>query len=177
MPKKDEPNSERTAKSRRIPPRDGAGDDPSDLLPSRFTPPSSAGAHQSGAGRDPAGARLRRSGWTRLNVAATDDLLKAAGYPANFESMGVYLAADPGREEIAGRLVAGKYRNLSPLRYSRQNRTMVIYLHTIFKDFPQLRPSGEKWVTVVARTESGISFIVIQLGLALSRRRGPRTEA
>lgn len=181
MSRENEPGPEQSAsgpanapESRHGPSEDGHDADPSGLLPRRFMPAHSEPAHDAGSNRDAPGARVSRSGLTHLNVEATQIALKAAGYPPDFGSMGVYLAADPVLNEIGGRLVRSGYKGLTPMRYISRNRTMVIYLHTIFRDYPQLRPRSEKWVAVSPQTEGGTAFFLIQLGLGLRRKRGSR---
>ena len=110
-----------------------------EALPSRFKPARSAPAHDAGPNRD-ARCTGRSPGLTRLNVEATQVALKAAGYPPDFGNMGVYLTADPAVNEVGGRLVRSGYKGTTPMRYLSRNRTLVIYLHTIFRDYPQLRP-------------------------------------
>ncbi len=188
MPKKREPGPQqggpgpeqngsglpKEPETRRVPTTGHGGADPSDLLPRRFLPAQSESAHAAGPNRDAPGARVTRTGWTRLNVEATRIAIKAAGYPSDFVSMGVYFRADPAMNEVAGCLVQSGYRGLTPLRYLPKSRAMVVYLHNIFKDFPQLRPTSEKWVSVSERTEDGKTFFLLQLGLGLRRKHGTR---
>jgi len=176
VPKKSDPGPANAPKSPRDPSKGERMTDPSGLLPARFQPAYSRGAHQAGPNRDAPGARVARTGWTHLNVEATRLVLESAGFPSDFASMGVYLGADTTLKEVAGRLVKGAFQGLTPMRYIERNRTMVLYLHNIFSDYPQLRPSSENWVAVSPRTEAGTTFFVIQLGLGLRRRRGSRGE-
>jgi hypothetical protein len=124
----------------------------------------------------PAGA-VSRSGLTPLNTAATgiiDGLADKEGLDRDHYS--VLLGANTAAGVISCHAVRPDTPKAMTFRRNVDDRTITLYLHGVFKDFPTLRPEGRRACRITPTTDANgrpCAIINLRGGLAkVTTKRG-----
>lgn len=129
----------------------------------------------------PAGA-VNRSGLTPLNTAASgivDGLADKEGLDRDHYS--VLLGANKEAGVVSCHAVRPDTPKAMTFRRNVDDRTITLYLHGVFKDFPTLRPEGRRVCRITPTTDvNGRPCAIINLrgGLAkVATKRGTSTDS
>lgn len=125
--------------------------------------------------RDTEGARVRPSGLTILNMGGSD-LVDTAARSQGLEVEKFTMLWAPHKDlatrQVAGLPVAPGTKGSTPVR-RRTGKGHTVYLHGVFKEFPQLSPSSDRWVIMTLEPDgNGGYFVVLHLNSSLTRNPG-----
>lgn len=127
-----------------------------------------------GARRDASGSTVNPSGLTPLNMNGSliwMDLVKAAGL--TLKESGAFFEADPDLQMVSATPLAPGTPGIMPVRVNESVVTM--HLGGVFEEYPQLRPTGRRAVTVTRGKDSqGRDCVVFLLGQAMTKRTTSR---
>jgi hypothetical protein len=126
---------------------------------------------------DPASGRLSRSGLLNVKTEGT----KIIDHIANGENLNINLYHSKFRVDAVAKTVAiipvaPTTPNSMPVRRSADGKTVTLYLHGVFEEYPQLRPSGTREVLITLHS-SGKAAIINLAGGGLSVQTTPRSSS
>lgn len=158
------------------PDKDEKAPDPQALvnnpLPERFKPVTESASIRNVV-RDPAGSQVTRTGRTALNVAASEIVADLAFKQyGGIDQCGIVWGPDEKTMEIGGYIAPTGTSGLTPIRRETDG-SLLVYLATVFKKHPKLRPSSAQWCSFTLKPEG---YFIIHLDIPLDRVKPSRSQ-
>lgn len=128
--------------------------------------------------RNPAGAKVSRTGLTELNVAGTEDLVALAtdgGYDP--QRMAVTYGVEDEAQNIAVYMASPEDPGAVAVKLNKKNRTVNLYLDDLFDKVSKLRPTAVRRCLVSRTVDAeGQACLVISLNASLRTGHSGRRE-